>query len=155
MSELKTGFIVAIFTSAKIKVQSGSEQFVMHVRNDAPGEVTRFNGHGACVLARGHELTFSQDDEGIHSVTFDVETPDYPEYEDSHIVVWHPRQGERGCAYGFAERGCSLGCRIYAREDDTITLGVLKVGSDINHAVEEQSDGRVKATKISIYQETV
>jgi hypothetical protein len=104
------------------------------------------------MLSRGTELTFDQDAEGaVCDVKFDIPTPEFPEYEDSKIVQWHASNRAGGCAYGFAERGCKRGCRIYCREDDVLTEGVLKVGSEISHAIEQQNDGRVKAVKISIY----
>jgi hypothetical protein len=156
MSEIRTARIIEIWHSSKIRIQSGSIKTFLRLPQDAQSETARFGGHTACLLSVGTELTFRQDENGsIHSVKFDVETPDdVPEFEDSTIVEWHPQYSRTGCGYGFAQRGCAFGCRIYCRDDaDLITQGVLKVGSWINHSIQEQNDGRMKATKISIYQE--
>jgi hypothetical protein len=153
MTESKTGFVLEIWHASKIRIQSGSLKTYLHMLKDAPEEVARFNGHSACVLCIGTPLSFDQDASGrITNVKFDIPTPSHDEFEDSTIVNWNPSTRAGGCGYGFAQRSCRLGCRVYTREDDVITLGVLKVGSEINHAVEEQPDGRVKATLISIYE---
>jgi hypothetical protein len=153
-SETKSGFICEIWHASKIRIQSGSVKTFLRLPQDAQSETARFNGHTACVLSVGTELSYSIDEDGgFYDVKFDVETKNYPEFEDSTVVEWHPSTRSGGCGYGFARRGCAFGCRVYTREDDCVTFGVLKVGTEINHAVEEQSDGRVKANRISIYVE--
>jgi hypothetical protein len=119
---------------------------------DAPTEVARFDGHGTCVLAVGDRLTFREAGDGqLYDVKFDIPTPQVPEFEDSRIEEWHHVGTRGGCSYGFSERGCSRLCRIYCRADDVITEGEMTIGAWIRHSVEEQHDGRTKASKISIY----
>jgi hypothetical protein len=159
MSE-RIGRIVVVWHSSKIQVHAGSDKFVMHVK-EFPEEMVRLNGH-VCVLQKGDELTFDQDDEasasahrpsGIHNVNFCLDTPEFPEFEDSVITAWHVHTKPGGCSYGFAKRSCTVGCNIYVRADDVLTLGVLKLGTEINHAVEVQDGNRIKAARISIYKD--
>jgi hypothetical protein len=150
---LKTGSVIQIWHSGKIKIRSNGKTRLVHLLTDAPEEVCRFSGHGACVLKVGDGLTFRESVDGaISDINFDISTPECPEVEDSQIVDWHHVKTRGGCSYGFAKRQCSRGCRIYCREDDVITEGSLGVGTWIQHAVEEQYGGRMKATRISIYQ---
>jgi hypothetical protein len=153
MSELKTGRVIQIWHASKVKIRSGDSTRFLHLLKDAPEDVARFNGHGSCVLRIGDSLTFRESTDGdISGVTFDVPTPEFPEFEDSCLVEWHPQRTPFGCGYGFASRECDRHCRIYCRSDDVITEGQMTVGAWIKHSVEEQYDGRIKAAQISIYQ---
>jgi hypothetical protein len=121
---------------------------------NAQAEVARFSGHGSCVLSVGDGLTFRESIDGqIYDVKFDVPTPDFPEFEDSRIVEWHEIPSRGSCSFGFSERQCTRGCRVYCRADDVLTEGTLKLGVWIKHGIETQYDGRIKADRISIYQE--
>jgi hypothetical protein len=156
MTEKKKGHVIAVIHGSKIGIQFGAMRVYLHMLKQASSETVRFNGHGACVLSKGIPLSFDQDDSGqITNVKFHIETPEFPEFEDSQVIQWNPSTRVGGCGYGFAKRGCGLGCRIYFRDDDIQTEGRIVPGALINHAVEEQSDGsgRIKAVRISIYQE--
>lgn len=149
----RNALVEKIWNGNVIIVSDNDSQQAIQIVRDAPDELIRFNGHGACRLKVGMAVTYSIQRGSIFNVKFpEVKTViSTDEFEISQIVDLKP--GRRG-GFGFVARQCKRKCRLFFAVEDVLTTGA-KIGAWCQHKAVVHNDGRMKAVEISVFDDGV